>query len=88
LRNCLIIRYEDFVRDPDTHLKRIYDLIGIEGYAHAHEIRKEVDKQYFEKWQGIMAEWKNSASKFMKTELVKIEEEVNRLGYSLFRLEI
>jgi len=88
LENCLIIRYEDFVREPDPHLKRIYDFIGIEGYAHAHEIRQEVDKQYFEKWQGIMAEWKNSPGKFMKTELVKIEEEVNQLGYSLFSLEI
>ena len=44
------------------------------------------DEQYLEKWQGIMAEWKNSAGKFMRTELVKIEEEVNRLGYSLFSL--
>ena len=78
LKNCLIIRYENFVRDPENHLKKTCDFVGIEVHAPSIEIRKEVNEQYFEKWQRIMVEWKISNNKIMKTELAKIEKEVHK----------
>ena len=87
LDNCLLFRYENFVREPEFHLKRIYDFIGIKAYIHSHEIQKQVDEEYFEKWQGILTKWKNSSSKFLQAELVKIEAEVNKFDYSLFSME-
>ncbi len=86
LRNCLIIRYEHFVRHANKHLSQIYRFVEIENYAHLYTIQKDVDMHYFEKWEEIMTEWKNSSNKFMKMELETIEKELNKFDYSLFSL--
>jgi hypothetical protein len=87
LRKCLVIRYEDLVREPDAHLKRICNFVGIEDFGARLGVRKEVDDQYFNRWQGILAEWGKNNRQFMKTELTKIEEEVQKWSYSLFHLK-
>lgn len=80
LRRVYELKYEDYVRDPGTHLKRIADFVGVERPAVA-ETSKDYNRAYFEVWTEMLqksryrAHYRQVASMF--------EERFAVHGYSL-----
>jgi hypothetical protein len=50
VRNHVVIRYEDFIASPQTHLDRIYDLVGIEARKPG-EVVEDHNRNYFAAWE-------------------------------------
>jgi hypothetical protein len=51
LKKCMILRYEDFVADPQSHLDRVCDFVGLSRFKAASEVKREINKAYFERWR-------------------------------------
>ena len=47
--DCLVIRYEDFVRSPQRYLDQICDLVGIAKFS-ASQIVEDHNEKYFLDW--------------------------------------
>jgi len=40
---CYLLKYDDFVLDPENHLKNLYKFLNIEYYPHYFENLKQVE---------------------------------------------
>ncbi|NNC95429.1 MAG: sulfotransferase [Chitinophagales bacterium] len=82
LKNQMTIRYEDFVSQPKETISKIGEFLGTDlVFPEEIEVRTNVNKKYFEKWE------KYSKGLFSKKKAVRIKEEleekVNEYSYSL-----
>lgn len=84
LKNCLIIRYEDFCDDPNSCLKQIYNLIGIEAIDNTLEIMKNTNEKYLEQWDEARKRMNVFQKILCRVEYGKLEREINAFGYSLY----
>jgi hypothetical protein len=48
--DCLVIRYEDFVRSPQHYLEQICDLLGVARFS-ARQIVEDHNAKYFLEWR-------------------------------------
>lgn len=51
LKNYIMLRYEDFVEQPDMTMKILSDWIGIQAEPLAEAVEKDVNKKYFAMWE-------------------------------------
>ncbi|MBE9126712.1 MULTISPECIES: sulfotransferase family protein [unclassified Coleofasciculus] len=81
LQNVLILKYENFIIDPQGILRKIYDFIGIQNVSISLDIRAGVNEQYFSRWQKL---YKGNIKKFYAYYIhIKHEKNINYFGYSL-----
>jgi hypothetical protein len=77
----LILRYEDFVADPDAQLHRVFELAGLEPHRSGLTVRTGINDRYFERFAA--RRW-NPWKRFdADRALRRFEERVSRFGYSL-----
>lgn len=75
--DCLVIRYEDFVRSPEHYLEQICDLVGIAHFS-AMQIVEDHNDKYFLDWRQRYAPEMSD----MQAELPD-NPVLQRFGYSL-----
>lgn len=80
LKNVHIIRYEDFVTNPQEKINEAFQFLELSPVDISHEIRENVNDRYFQMWE------KNRKS-IIRRSLFKInnqlESRANIFGYSL-----
>ena len=82
----LEVRFEDFLRDPDGLLARVYGFLGLEPRPTSLEIRPDGNEAYFRRWR----EDEESVAGRLRHRLLRrdLEEDVGAFGYSLGDLEL
>ena len=51
IRRLLVLRYEDFVEQPQAALEMIYSFVGLPNHLNRIEVRSNVNEKYLEKWR-------------------------------------
>lgn len=77
LRRTFVLRYEDFVAQPEGALDAICDFIGVASITPSEPVRSDVNSRYFHAWRhGPLA--------FRRRRIASdYEARVRRLGYSM-----
>ena len=79
-----IVRYEDFVRDPDGVLADIFAMVGLAPHPAGEEVRADINAGYFAAWRSN----RNPARVLDRSvAAARFETAVRRFGYSLRDLE-
>ena len=81
IENLLVMRYEEFVANPDERLADVYRFIGIEPRPSGLEVRREINDAYFRRW--ALARRGPGTSVDIASAIETLEARVNRFGYSL-----
>ena len=86
LKNLLVLKYENFVKDPHLCLERVYGFLGIENHLCSLGIHSDINLEYFNKW---IKNQKNIFTNFY-IDLIrtKYEKRINAFNYSLRDLEM
>ena len=75
--DCLVIRYEDFVRSPEHYLEQICDLVDLAHFS-ATQIVEDHNEKYFLDWHQRYAPEMKNLQAVLPDNLV-----LQRFGYSL-----
>lgn len=51
LRRLHVLRYEEFVLDPQAHVRALLEWIGLEPFAFKNKVRPDVNGKYFARWR-------------------------------------
>ncbi len=81
VQRALVIRYEDFVIDPDAVLGTIYAFLGLAPQPNLESIQRDIDRQYFVMWRTLATSVPWGA--FIKYIIWRYNDEVKRFGYDL-----
>lgn len=81
LERVLVVKYEQFVADPDAVLARVYDFVGVERHQRALAIRSDTNERYHRMWRERTA--KRFVGRRSRTTTAALENRVRRFGYSL-----
>ena len=80
LNSVYVIRYEDFVAEPQSTINDIYNFIGLDPTSITHKISNDINDKYIAKWS------KNRESivnKLLFKVTPELECRANKFGYSL-----
>lgn len=50
IRKLRVVRYEDFVEEPERVLREIHQFVGLEPVSSGREIRRNVNHKYLRRW--------------------------------------
>lgn len=85
LRRITLVKYEDFVEDPQGCLDKVYASLELESFPVTLQVRREINQKYFQKWHKRS---RAALGKISVPFLVKrFEDRINTFGYSLVDLE-
>lgn len=87
LKNCFVLTYEDFVKEPDAYLEKIYRFLDLPNHPRTVEVEKGVNEKYFALWQSAIDQHNRFKKKLRSFKYRKLEKEVNKLGCSLYKLD-
>ncbi|MCK5057421.1 MAG: sulfotransferase [Candidatus Aminicenantes bacterium] len=85
LKNVFLLKYEDFVKDPDRYLREIYGFLGIEGQTRTVAVRKEINKAYFARWQAVIDKHNRLKKILRRFKYRALEKKIKSFGYSLYK---
>jgi len=81
LTGLTMIRYEDFMANPNAELARLYKALGLRACNIAVDVRAGLNERYFRSWEDGRG---NPAKHLYRRWLVRrYEERVRQFGYSL-----
>lgn len=80
LGSLYILRYEDFIAEPQATIDRIFEFLGLPSLTVGHRIRQGVNDGYFAKWE---RDRRNPIRRLLDRIPAEFEERANRYGYSL-----
>ena len=84
LNNCIVLKYEDFVQQPDLWLDKIYDFIDIRKIQTSINISSDTNEKYFHKWEIEMLSNERKGFNIFNPRFNKIENAIKKYGYSLY----
>jgi len=84
LNDVYVLRYEDFVNDPQKEINKIYVFLGLEPIPIQHTVRCNVNEKYFSMWCDNRKSWLKRLFFPISDEL---EYRANRFGYSINNFE-
>jgi hypothetical protein len=87
LKNVVVFKYEDFVKNPDIFLNKILDLLHVPYAERTVEVQAQLNKKYFLKWQKILEENNWPKDRSLAATFQSIEREINAFGYSMYSEE-
>ena len=59
LKNCMVIRYEDFVTKPSAVLEDVENFLGIHHHKYSTNMSPGFNEKYFKKWVEVFLQDKN-----------------------------
>jgi len=80
LAGCFILRYEEFVDQPQKSMDDIFQFIGLQSVPINRKVRTDVNDSYFYMWERDSGRW---LPKFLNPIHLIYERRIRRLGYSL-----
>lgn len=84
LDRSLVVRYEEFVRDPQAVVARVWDILGLEIIPVSPGVRADANDRYFARWQRAP----DPLRRMHRSMLVRrFEADVGEFGYSLRDLD-
>ncbi len=85
LSRVLVLKYEDFVREPDATLAGIYAFLGLEPRPTTLPISTGVNRKYFQRWNRSRDNL--LLRRYIRGLVEQYETRVSRFGYSLEDLD-
>jgi hypothetical protein len=79
LRNSLVLRYEDFIAEPEKNLQLIYQFVGVDSQPLTQEIHTKINDKYFSNWHELKLNNKLSYYHLW----LKYQYAAKKFGYSL-----
>ena len=79
--NAMLIRYEDFVANPQLWLTRVQDMLGALHFPVHQKIIPDVNQKYFLKWKREQAGWLSGLNS--RSLIRRFEDRCRCFGYSL-----
>ena len=80
-----ILRYEDFVADPDRALARVFESVGLTAHPAGEDVRRDINERYFDFWRTT----RNPLRMLdRRTAVRRFESSARRFGYSLADLTV
>lgn len=86
LNRVYVLRYEEFVLEPNRHMQALLGWIGIEPFEFQHEVQSNINDKYFALWESD----RRSLSKrlfgdfaVLSREFKEFEKRANAFGYSI-----
>jgi hypothetical protein len=76
-----VMRYEEFVANPDERLADVFRFVGVEPRPSGLEVRRDINDGYFRRWAIASRSPGTSADTAQAVEM--LEDRVARFGYSL-----
>ncbi len=86
LKNYLVLRYEDFIRDPSSSLEKSYSLLGLDSEPYNEEIDPSGNDKYFKIWERACRQKKNTKALPHRI-ICKLMPYAARYGYPVTFLE-
>lgn len=81
-----VLRYEEFVLEPNRHIQALFRWIGVEPFGFQHEVQPNINDRYFALWNSE----RRSLSKRLFGDFAvlfrkfkKFEKRANTFGYSI-----
>jgi len=85
LERSFVVKYEEFVAEPPKWVNDMYRFLGLSDYSMSQKILTDVNKKYFQKWNGKLAGF---FSGMMHQDIIRrYEDRVRCFGYSLTDLD-
>jgi hypothetical protein len=81
LTHLHVMRYEEFVANPDARLADVFRFVGVEPRPSGLEVRRDINDSYFRRW--AIARRAPGTSTDTAEAVETLEERVGRFGYSL-----
>ena len=76
LNSVYILKYEDFIDNPQDMINKIFDFLGLNTITIRHKIKNNINQKYFIKWNNEDTAIKNCI-------IEKFNIEVQKYGYHL-----
>jgi Sulfotransferase family len=86
IRNSVVVRYEDFVSKPESYFVRMCTRLGLPPATLQVYIEENKNEKHKEDWEHELRTLHVGSQRTRK--LWRLEDEVNRFGYSLFNLDL
>ena len=80
LSKLYVLRYEDFVVNPQEEINKIFDFLGLNSITVEHTVRPNVNEKYFSMWQDDRS---NLLKRLQFPISNKMEKRANNFGYSM-----
>lgn len=80
LKHLLVLKYEDFVAEPQAMLDRIYTSLGLPTFPCAEEVEAGINDRYQSQWNAMQ---EDSQMKSSIGDALQFEERIRGFGYSL-----
>ncbi|WP_290526323.1 sulfotransferase [Alcanivorax sp.] len=80
LRNVYVLRYEDFVANPQDEIDKVYDFLDLESLHIQHAVKPNVNEKYFSMWESNR---KSLLKRLLFPVNGDLEKRANKFGYSL-----
>ena len=80
LDSFYILRYEEFVLDPQKTIDSIFDYLELSSIKVNHQVRPNVNEKYFLMWE---EDRKKLINRLFTRSLSGFEERLNKFGYSI-----
>ena len=80
LANAYVLRYEDFAKNPQDEIDRIYNFLDLNTSTVKHEVKPDANRKYFSMWDSDKIEL---LRKYSSTFSGRLEERANKSGYSI-----
>lgn len=79
--HMLVMRYEEFVSNPDERLADVYRFLDLEPRPSGLHVRTDINDSYFRRWS--LARHNPGTGSDIEKAMETLEERVARFGYSL-----
>ncbi|MDX1918304.1 MAG: sulfotransferase [Candidatus Caenarcaniphilales bacterium] len=80
LERCMVIRYEDFVKDLSKSLNQVFEFVGVSPFDSSFQASEAHNQKYYQRWEKL---GKIPLVSFYRQFLIRsFEEEIQKFGYS------
>ncbi|MBM5823567.1 MAG: sulfotransferase [Cyanobacteria bacterium K_Offshore_surface_m2_011] len=81
LCNVYVLRYEDFVANPQDEIDKVYYFLNLESLHIQHTVKPDVNEKYFSMWE---ANRKSCLKRLLLPVDGCLEKRANKFGYSIY----
>ena len=81
LNNLYVLRYENFVANPQSEIDKIYNFLNLQSLPINHNVKPNVNDKYFSMWEDSR---KILLNRILFSVGDDLEKRANRFGYSIY----